>query len=408
MKNIFQFILSLIAKKIIKKYKPFIIAITGSVGKTSTKEAIFHLLKKEKNIIKSEGNLNTEIGAMLVFLKIKEPGKNTIEWFKIIIKGLNLILKKDKNYPEFIVMEMAADKPGDIDYLTRNIIPDIGVVTGIGDLPVHIEFYKDINEVIKEKSIITKRTKKKGLVILNGDDNNVLRMREGIETSIITYGFNDGSDFIIKDFNVISSKGRIEESNYSIKFKNKEYRVNLSNIFDKGSIYSLSVAMIIGDYLGIYLNDLIDYSKNFNQIKARMNQIKGMKGSYIIDSSYNSSPTSFDLALEVIKSISSERKIGIIGDMLELGEYTEKAHIEAGTKAGRIFDLVFVIGKNKEYFKKGLINNISEEKILLFDKVEDCFSKIKNIIKKEDLILVKGSRGIKLEKVIEEIREKNE
>ena len=151
MKKILHFILKILAKAVINKYQPKVIAITGSVGKTSAKEAIAVVLRAKFNTRTPSKNFNNEIGTPLTILgQENSPGKNILAWLWIFILAIKLVLIKDKNYPEVLVLEMGADKPGDIKYLTAIASPDISIITAIGSS--HIEFFRTIDNIVKEKS----------------------------------------------------------------------------------------------------------------------------------------------------------------------------------------------------------------------------------------------------------------
>ena len=398
--EILKRILRRITKKIIDKYNPLVVAVTGSVGKTSTKDAIYTTLNRYKNTRKSSRNLNTEIGAPLVFLGVDEPGHSFKEWFLILMKGIKLILKKDKNYPEIIVMEMAADKPGDIEYLTSFIKPHIGVVTAIGETPVHLEFFKSVNEVVKEKSLLAKHTKKGGTVLLNADDGRVFQMKGRSKAKVKTFGFSKIANVRATDFEVI------EDSDYpGVKFKvnheTEEHAVEVPGVFDKGTIYSILAALGVGIAIGIPVYRLVESCRKVKPPKGRMRILPG-NGFKIIDSSYNSAPESMKLSIETLKKLSAKRKVAVLGDMLELGAESERAH----KKIGEMVDFVSVlitVGDDSKFISQTAKEGGFDGEIYHFKSSEKVKEKIEEIVKEEDLVLVKGSQSIRTEKVVEQL-----
>ncbi len=395
MKIIFQKILRIITILIIKKYRPLIIAITGSVGKTSTKEGIYAAYSDYRKMQKSSGNLNTEIGAPLVFLRVKQEGRNAKEWILILLKGINLLIKRDSNYPEIVIAELGADKPGDIKYLTEFIKPDIGVVTAVGDVPVHIEFYKDAKEVAKEKEQLSMAVRKKGSVVLNIDDHYVSQMKT--KGKKITFGFNKKADIHIKSFKVESLKG----SSLILNYQNKDFPLFLSGCIGESFAYIAASTFAVGVALGIDTAKIPQMIEKIRPAKSRLNIIKGKSNTILLDASYNTSPSSMISALKSLKEVPAKRKIAVIGDMLELGDFSKNEHRKIGDFAGSFVDYIFVIGKWGEDIKKGAINaGIDGKKVFVFEKSEDVAQMIGDFIEEEDVILIKGSQGVRTEKVV--------
>ena len=196
-------VFSFLTGSIIKKYQPKIIAITGSVGKTSAKEAVYLIFSRYFPTRKTEKNLNTEIGLSLAFIGGVEAKSSLFLWLKNFVLGFWLILFKDGHYPHFIVCEMGADKPGDIKKLVSLAKPRLAVVTAIGRVPVHVENYpQGTDQLINEKSEILKGLTKKDFAVLNFDDERVWQMKEKTKAKVISFGFNQGADMRITDYQV--------------------------------------------------------------------------------------------------------------------------------------------------------------------------------------------------------------
>ena len=372
MKNLLlKWSLNILTRLLIRKYNPYIIAVTGSVGKTSTKEAIVSLLSNNFNVRGSSGNLNTEFGAPLVFLKEDKAAESFKEWIEIIGRGVLLLFSKN-DYPEMIVVEVAADKPGDIRYLSKIIKPHIAVVTAIGEVPVHIEFYKDAEDVAKEKKILTSFSRE--INILSFDDPLVEKMSE----KRITFGFNKGADVQIKDF-----KNTLEGSSFTLSYNGRESYFNIPFI-GKPYAYSVAAAFSVATYLGID-NVSLGVMKN---PPGRLSLIEGKKDTLIIDGSYNSSPIALSSALETLKSLPGKRKIAVIGDMLDLGEYSEEEHSKIREKAS-FCDHLISVGKYAKY-----VGGVT------LSRSEDAIPLLEEIIKPGDVILIKGSQGVRTEKIV--------
>ena len=399
--GILKRILKKITEKIIAKYNPLIVAVTGSVGKTSTKDAVYATLNRYKNARKSSRNLNTEIGAPLVFLGVDEPGHDFKGWFLILIKGIKLILKRDKNYPEIIVMEMAADKPGDIEYLTSFIKPHIGIVTAIGETPVHLEFFKNVNEVVKEKSLLAKHTKKGGTVLLNADDGRVFQMKGRSKAKVKTFGLSERAEIRAENIKYTGDEEDPRGVEFLITHDTEEHTVELPHAFDEGTIYSVLAAIGAGISIGIPVYRLVESCKKVKPPKGRMRVIEG-DGFNIIDSSYNAAPKSTELAIKTLENLPANRKVAVLGDMLELGDESKKAHKEIGEMVNFLSVLV-TIGEDSKIIGEAAKENGFTGDIYHFEDSEKASDKLKEIVREEDLILVKGSQSIRAEKVIEEL-----
>ncbi len=394
MKVLLKPILKIITILIIKKYQPLIIAVTGSVGKTSTKDGIYTSFSNLFSMEKSVGNLNTEFGAPLVFFKVNKSGENLKEWILIILKGVWLLFKKNKNYPKIIVVELAADKPGDMGYFAKFIWPDIVVVTAIGDVPVHIEFYKSPGEVAQEKEKIVKALKSEGVAILNYDDPHVSKMKAKEK---ITFGFKDGADVLIKKFETKSFNG----SSLILEYKKQEFPLFLSCCIGDSFAYIAASIFAVGVALGINLEKISEMIEKIRPVKGRLMVIKGIKETMILDGSYNASPSSTMSALRTLREIEGKRKIAVLGDMLELGKFSVEEHKKIGKFAKEVADYIITIGTWSEEVKKAAIqDNLKRENVFAFKNTESAIKKIEEIICKGDVILVKGSQGVRTEKIV--------
>ena len=223
MRKILQKILRTLAKIALKKYKPIVIAITGSVGKTSTKEAIYSVLKNhfgEKRVRRNYRNYNNELGMPLTIFNLETAGKSVIRWIPKFIKIFWMIIFRVA-YPDFLILEMGADKPNDIKYLTDFVAHKVGVVTAVGEIPVHVEFFSSQEKVAEEKETLIKRLPKDGVAILNYDDERVKKMASATEAKILTYGLNEKADIKATnyDLKILSNGENTSELNFKHDFK---------------------------------------------------------------------------------------------------------------------------------------------------------------------------------------------
>lgn len=406
-RKIIQYILKILAKLYILRYKPLIIAITGSVGKTSTKEAIKTLLKSKFYIRSNPKNFNNEIGVPLTILGIKTLKKNILWWITIFLKAIFKLIYT--NYPKILVLEIAADKPNDIKYLINIIKPRIGVVTAIGDIPVHVEFYSGPEEVAREKRKLIEMLPPIGWAILNYDDEIVLEMKNKTRAKVLTYGFDERAQIKCINYENQIKNGVPKGINFKVEYKGNIVPFKLNNVFGKQQIYAALAAIAVGLIFNFNLVEISEALTNYKTPPGRMHLIEGIKETYIIDDSYNASPLSMLAALETLAILPGKRKIAVLGDMLELGKYSLEAHKTIGERASKISNYIFCIGERAKFICSEAENLGFEKKNLFtFDTSDQAGKKLQEIIKKGDLILVKGSRAMEMEKIVLEIMKEPE
>lgn len=409
MKNILIKCLTFFARLIIKKYKPIIIGITGSVGKTSSKEAIVTVLKDLFPVRASQGNYNNELGVPLTIIGEKTGGRSLFRWLKVFLKAIFLLIFPLR-YPKVLILEMGADKPGDIDYLVKNFPPSIAVVTAVG--PTHLEFFGTIQKVALEKSKIIQVLPKDGLAILNIDDEMVKQMKEKTKARVVTLGFSEEADVQALELREhLESKFLKNEflggTNFKIKYQGDIVPIFLPNLLGKQAAYAALVGAAVGLNFNLNLIYISEQFRNFEPLPGRMHLIPGIKQTIIIDDSYNSSPKAALAALEVLKNIKPEisgRCIAVLGDMLELGAYTEEGHRQVGKAAASVVDYLIGVGE-RAYFilDEAKKSGLSSEKTFFYHSSDEAGHFLQSLIKSGDVILIKGSRKMKMEKIVQEI-----
>ncbi|MEK9154747.1 MAG: UDP-N-acetylmuramoyl-tripeptide--D-alanyl-D-alanine ligase [Patescibacteria group bacterium] len=415
--NILKYVLKQLARLTIWRFEPDIIAITGSVGKTSAKEAIFAVLSGysnangKKNVRKASENFNNELGVPLTILgswqKVERP--LIFFWLKIIvISALKLLFSfiSRFNYPDILILEYGASKPGDIKYLLEIAQPKIAVVTAVGEVPVHIEFYSDVEAIAREKAKLIDDLSSLNWAVLNNDDNLVLAMKEKTRAQILTFGFSSDSNLKITSFENRSENNKPIGISFKFEKESSFVPVNLRGVFGKAHAYAAAIGALVGVIYGINLVEAAEaLSANYKPAKARMNLIYGIKNSYIIDDSYNASPLSMESALETLKELEGERKIAILGDMLELGKYSIEAHESIGKLAAQSADILITVGPRGKFMAdSAIISGLEKNKVLFFDTAEEALNSIKKLLKKDDIILIKASHAVGLDKIVEEIK----
>lgn len=406
MTKIIQYILKISAQAVIRKYSPDVIGITGSVGKTSAKEAVRAVLSGYYNVRANIKNYNNEIGVPLTIIGVDSPGKSVLGWVKVFLKVLGLLLISNKNYPNILILEMGADREGDIDYLV-NIAPcDIGIVTDVSES--HLEFFGSVNKIKREKRKIVEHLKVDNYALLNYDVTNVLEMKDSTKAKVITFGFDKNADISVSDAGINYKNNKPNGISFKLVYKGNIVPVFVPNIMGFSHIYSALVAVGVGSTYGINLIDIAKALGDFTPPKGRMNLIDGIKKSLIIDDTYNSSPASSKAALEVMQDIQmpeKSQKIAVLGDMLELGRSTGEKHREIGFRIAESgIDILITKGEAARDIAAGAIEaGMDPDKVFSFSDNESAGRFLQERIAKGDLILIKGSQGMRMEQVVREV-----
>ncbi|MCX5707356.1 MAG: UDP-N-acetylmuramoyl-tripeptide--D-alanyl-D-alanine ligase [Candidatus Omnitrophica bacterium] len=347
-----------------RKFNIPVIAVSGSNGKTTTKELIAWILSKKFKVLKNEGTKNNHIGLPLTLLKL------------------------DNSY-DIAVVEIGTNHFGEVGYLADICQPTIAVITNIGSS--HLEYFKDLSGVFKEKYTLIKHLQQPGLAILNCDDvflrQEVLRKTRTPFT--LSVGIRSKSDFFTS---------AIKDTDGEIKFKvNQKFKFTLKAL-GYYNIYNALEAIAVARVLGMEYRDIAKRIATFNLPKSRLNLIK-FKGISFIDDTYNSNPLSLKQALDVLENFkTSGRKILVMGDMLELGSKASDLHLEAIEKALKFCQSLICVGRLSKIAAEacGAKKNIFtcetsfEARKILFKEV--C-------VAKNDIVLVKGSRRMMMEEV---------
>lgn len=395
--------LKIMAILVLKKYNPRVISITGSVGKTSAKEAVFTVLAGKFRVRKNEKNYNNEIGVPLTIIGAESGMQSIKKWMKVFCKWLILMIFP-MEYPEILVLEMGADHPGDIDYLTNFVDSKVGVITEIG--PSHIEFFKTLEGIVKEKSILLKKLDEKSLAIINIDNPHIAKLESQLGSRIITFGFSKEAKMRATDVSFIySENGAIEGISFKLNYLGSSVPVRLRNILAKHQIYAALIGAATGIEFGLNLVEISEFISEFSSPCGRCKLIEGIKNTRIIDDTYNSSPAAVLAALEILRTIEASRRIAVMGDMLELGDETEIDHREIGREIfSNKIDLFFAFGKRMKFAVDELKkHSFPKGNIFYFEDHESLGKKLQAELKEGDLILIKGSQAMRMEKVIEEI-----
>lgn len=350
------------------KFEIPIVAVTGSVGKTTTKEICYAVLSSKYKTLKSEGNLNSDIGMPLS------------------VFGLS------KSY-EAAVFEMGMSSAGEIAVMTQIAKPYIGVISNIG--VSHIEKLGSRENILKAKLEIEQGLLPDGLMIMNGDDALLWEQRDKLLHKTLYFGIeNQKCDFLATNISFGASF-----SEFDIKSSFGVFHAKI-NVLGYHNVYNALAAISVGLSLGLSFEEVAEGLLFFRNAAMRQN-IREENGIIIFEDCYNASPDSMKAALKVLGSLNANKKIAVLSDMLELGEHSKKMHFDVGKMVAQAADYLICYGNFAPYIIDGAkADGMNEEKCLLFANANECAEALSKIAEQGDAILFKGSRGMKVEDVL--------
>ncbi|MHB8871405.1 MAG: UDP-N-acetylmuramoyl-tripeptide--D-alanyl-D-alanine ligase [Candidatus Doudnabacteria bacterium] len=405
MKKTFQKILLKYSKTILHKYKPEIVAVTGSVGKTSAKEAIFSVLRakypKQGIVRKNNKNYNNEFGLSFTIIGVDSPKRNPFKWIFVFLKAF-ILSRFFSHYPKVLILELGIDRPGDMDVLTEIIKPHIAVLTTIG--VSHLQNFKNENQIFEEKRKIFKHLSVNDYAILNQDDAKVRTAVSGLKSKVLTYGFDSSSDLWIDGYNPIYEKGGIYGSSFTLKYLGEKEDIFLPNTIGIQHVSAAVAAAAVGIAQGMDLSQISAALRYYKPEPGRMGILPGEYGTVILDDTYNAAPLSMHAALRELASFPASHKVAVLGDMLELGPESEQAHINIANEIKELqLDSVILVGPEMhlayEHLKKSGFNETTQ----WFKSSVLAIQASRKLLAGNTVMLIKGSRGMHMDRVVREV-----
>ncbi len=329
-KHIVISIITFEAKLLLLRTKPTIIAVTGSVGKTSVKDAIYEVLKGSVHTRKSEKSFNSEIGVPLSVLGLPSGWNNPFLWLKNIVDGLIMVIHPGK-YPKVLVLEMGVDRPGDMDLLTKWIRPHVVVLTRLPDVPVHVEFFGSPEAVCAEKIKLVHALRPEGTLVFNNDDEKVVEVAKGVLQQTVGYSRYSPSSFTASKDETFYEDGVPRGTTFTLSHDTESVAFSVRGSLGVQHTYTYGAASAVASIFGISLSEVQEALLNYVPPPGRMRVLPGLKGTTIVDDTYNASPTAVERALQTMKELKGvKRKIAVLGDMMELGNFSITEHERLG------------------------------------------------------------------------------
>lgn len=397
-------ILTYEAKMLLKRTKPFVIVITGSVGKTSTKDAIYAAIKNNISARKSEKSFNSELGVPLTVLGLPNAWNNPLMWLKNIVDGFFQILSPH-SYPNVLVIEAGVDRPGDMKHLASWLKPDVVVLTRLPDIPVHVEYFSRPEEVIAEKMELVKALKPEGILVYNHDDPIVESQLKEVRQQTIGFSRYLPSAYTATADKMVYHDDILVGSECTVSHNNESVVVRIKGTVGEHHSYGIAAALAVASTLDISLADASAGLQTLSFPPGRMRIIPGLKSTTIIDDTYNSSPVAVEAALNALHEVrTAKRRIAVLGDMLELGQFSIQEHERVGALAAKQADILFTLGVRARKIAEGALENGMDEALIFqYEDVMRAGRELQQILEPGDVILIKASQGIRAERVVEEI-----
>jgi len=382
--KIIQWGLRVLARSKIRRSKPKIVAISGSYGKTSTKEAIFYVLSKKfgSDVGKNWGNMNSVLGLPLAILGLRSYSFGAGLLWDILRAKWGYFFY---NLPKILVLELGIDKPGEMAELLSVVKPDIAVITGISE--THLLELKSLSGVKKEKKMLIESLKKGGVAVLNADDENSADIPLPTGAKKVTFGKKGEVSYRDLEISISGSRFQLEISGKFLAVKSK--------LIGQHSIKILLAAASVAREFSIDPDEIVQALEEIRPQPGRMNPVKAKNEILVIDDSYNSNPYSAIEALETLSAIKwNGRKVAILGNMNELGGYTQEGHLQVGEVAGKVVDFLVAVGDNAEYLARGAGKlGLSKDKVITFKTTDEVIAQLDKLLSAGDLVLVKASQN---------------
>jgi UDP-N-acetylmuramoyl-tripeptide--D-alanyl-D-alanine ligase len=357
-----------------------VVGITGSIGKTTSKETVAAVLEQRYRTLKSQGNYNNEIGLPLTLLHLTSEH-------------------------ERVVLEMGMYDLGEITQLAGIALPQVGVVTNVG--PTHLERLGTVERIAQAKAELPQAlpsSEEGGVAILNADDEHVRAMSKKTRARVFTYGLHPKADVWASD---VDSEG-LEGIHFRLHFQEQGLHVQVP-MLGCHSVHTALCGAAVGLVEGLDLAEIVAGLRD-QPVQLRLVAVPGPSGSIILDDTYNASPASCIAALNLLDELGTRRraarKIAVLGDMYELGAYEQEGHRLVGRRARDAADLLVTVGRLGQIIgQAAMYAGMAADTVHLAETKEEAIDLLRNLLGTGDLILIKGSRGLAMEEMVIALQE---
>lgn len=399
--------LAFFARSVLYRYRPHIVMVTGSVGKTSTKDAVAAVLTTRFFVRKSEKSFNSEFGVPFTILGVENPWDNPLAWLSVVKSAFALLLLPN-HYPNMLVLEVGADRPGDLARILRLATPNAVIVTRLPEIPVHVEAYASPEAVREEEFSPAYALPADAPLIIPADDPYAIASAKRTAARTYSYGTASNAFVRIGTISFHELNGAVDGMEAEILTDGEQGRGVVYGAVGATQILPLAAACATAKAFGIPQREALMALENYEAPAGRARLLAGKNGSIIIDDSYNASPAAVEEALKTLKifphakrpssaEASKGRRIAVLGDMLELGRYSVKEHERIADLAGASADVIVTVGIRARAFGTAAPG----VEILQFNNAREAAAALTDFVREGDVILVKGSQSIRTERIVE-------
>lgn len=396
-------------RMIVRKHKPMVVAVTGSYGKTSVRNAIALALGEGFRVRVAAENYNNELGVPLSVLGMPAPGRSLVAWVRLLLAADRLFLSKKAPF-DLLVLEYGADRPGDITRLCDVAEPDVAVLTGIS--PVHLANYPSFDALKEEKATLLRRVKPHGLAIVNGDDAEALRLSKKAAAPVVTYGMNADRDvrgdqpslqvFPDRSFEPGETFATLS---FHVATKKGETDVVLENVIASTQASACLAAFAVAEYFRLPLARVASRLRALRAEPGRLQLIPGIKGSLLLDDSYNAAPAAMHAALDVLDAFpltDNGRRIAVLGHMAELGTASLEEHRAVGEHVARsrVDFLAIATDAAQDIWEGAIAAGFPNEKTARAEHAKEAAYWLDRFVRPGDVILIKGAQSARTERIV--------
>jgi UDP-N-acetylmuramyl pentapeptide synthase len=414
--------LARMAQATLWRFRPGIVGISGSTGKTTTKSAVRAVLEGDRSVRVSYDGITDASSILLAILggatelearQFCDPeqharaGAYNWFWFKVLFRSMWQFARLPKNkYPEFLLLEYGAREPGAIRSLLEIVRPNAAVLTNVGDIPSHMGHYPAVDDAVREYMRLIEQLPAAGFAILNGDDEALMRLKHRTRAHVMTFGSAKDSHV-----HIMGIEQKVDGTSSvglacKLEYGGSTVPMRLEGALGHQHAYAAAAAASVGIIFGMNLVSIAGKLAAYVPPAGTMRLIPGVKSTRILDdAAAEASPLSVKFALDLLESLPGKRRIFVLGDLIDLGKYAVEAHEQIGILAKGKADIFMTIGSRAKIAAEAALKaRMNKKNVLSFDRAEDAGIPLQTLLKKDDVVLVMGSRAMRLDRVVKEIK----
>jgi UDP-N-acetylmuramoyl-tripeptide--D-alanyl-D-alanine ligase len=401
----FADLLAYLAHEVVGKYKPKVIMVTGSVGKTSTKDAVAATLGSRYHLRASEKSFNSEYGVPFTIFGVKNPWKSVAAWLGALKSAFALLLLPN-HYPNLLVLEVGADRPGDLAKILRITAPSVVVLTRLPEVPVHVEAYATPEAVREEEFSPAYALSPGAPLIVPADDPFAVEMAKRVPVRCTTYGEHKNADVRLTEIEFYAEAGKVVGMRAHLSTEAGAGEIVVKGSVGRTQLLPAAAAVATALALGATLPEALAALEAYEPPPGRGRIFAGKSDTTLIDDTYNASPAAVEEALATLKAFPMQagkkgRKIAILGDMLELGRYSVAEHERIGLLAAHSAEVVISIGVRARALAESARTIHHASCAFSYDNSEEAARALVDYVEPGDVILVKGSQSVRTERIME-------